>query len=220
MFLSRCVITSSKPPDYYKIHQGLWKFFPNYEYLSACKKSPFLYRIENPHKKGYKKILMQSIVEPIPSANFSGEKLIIEQVKEFEKPLNNLSSGQYLKFLVRAYPSKRLKKEGKSTNSGNVRVPLRRDSENDLTKDQVMLQWLKRLMERDDSVSLNMEHCNIRDSFPLRFRKGNHYGTIYTVSFEGSLLLKKPKDFIENIIKQGIGSGKAFGCGMVSISKP
>ena len=225
MYLSLFVLESLKPLDYYQLHKELWRFFPNYK-TTPNEKSPFFYRVENLHDNRYKKILVQSIIEPKPciegqEATFLEENLYLAQTKNFEKSLADLQSGQKLQFFVRAYPSKRLKKEGKSTNRGNVRVPLRKDLKNKLTKDQVMLEWLKKVMEKENCLSV--KYCQIIDSFPLRFRKnknGQHYyGTIYNASFKGYLIVNKPKQFIENIMLRGIGPGKAFGCGMLSIAK-
>ena len=223
MFLSLCILKSLKPLDYYKLHKDLWRLFPKFTTLShKDKKSPFFYRVENPHEKNYKRILMQSTVEPvIQDKAFPKEKLNLMQTKPLGKSLENLQAGQELQFFVRAYPSKRLKKEGKSSNRGKVRVPLRKDLLNKKTKDQVMLEWLKNIMEKENYVSV--KNCQIVESFPLRFKKKQngkyHYGAIYTVSFKGYLKLNKPKDFIEHIILHGIGPGKAFGCGMLSIAK-
>ncbi len=221
MFLSLCILKSLKPLDYYQLHKDLWKFFPNVD-SSSYQRSPFFYRVENPHEKGSKKILVQSIMEPVcNNSEMQKRNLYLKQTKNFSRPLEDLKINQELKFFIRAYPSKKLKKEGKSANRGDVRVSLRGDLRNNLTKDQVMLQWLKKMMEKENYVFI--KDCEIVESFPLRFKKKQksqyHFGTIYTVSFRGYLKLYEPKAFVENIILRGIGPGKAFGCGMLSIAK-
>lgn len=223
MFLSYCILHSRKPIDYYQLHKDLWQFFPNFN-SSSQRKSPFFYRIENPHNKGDKKILIQSVLEPVEQNIDSSTRhynLSLQKIKFIGTLCDNLKNGQDLQFLVRAYPSKRLKKEGKITNRGNVRVPLRKDLEAKLTKDQVMLKWLKKIIEKGNYVSV--KDCQIIENFPLRFKKKQdnkyHYGTIYTVTFKGYLRVNDPKQFFHNIILSGIGPGKAFGCGMLSIAK-
>ena len=218
MFLSLCILKNSKPIDYYQLHKELWKYFPNFD-SSSYPISPFFYRIENPYEKGNKKILMQSVIEPVQNENL--KLLELKQTKNLSHSFKDLKPHQELKFFIRAYPSKRLKKEGKKTNREKVRVPLRKDIQNNLTKDQVTLQWLKKIIERENHISV--KNCQIVESFPLRFRKKQngkyHFGTIYTVSFKGYLKLNRPKEFVENIVYYGIGPGKAFGCGMLSIAK-
>ena len=210
-----------KPLDYYQLHKDLWRFFPNFD-VSSHQKPPFFYRVENPHERGDKRILLQSIIEPSQNVlEIQKRKLYLKQTKDIKPSLKDLKTHQELRFFIKAYPSKKLKKEGKNTNRGKVRVPLRRDNENNLTKDQVMLLWLKKMMEKENYISVR--NCQIVENFPLRFKKkqnGKYYfGTIYTVSFKGHLHLNRPKEFVENIMCCGIGPGKAFGCGLLSIAK-
>ena len=225
MFLSRCILNSRKPVDYYQLHKDLWNFFSDYNKSSPYLSAPFFYRIENPHEKGEKIILMQSIIEPARCNTSSAEmycrgKLQLQKTKAIGDFLNDLQPGQELRFLVRAYPSKRLKKEGKTSNRGNVRVPLRKDVKNNLSKEEVTRQWLKKIMEKENSLSI--QHCQIIDSFPLRFRKKQdreyHYGTIYNVTYKGYLKIKEVTGF-QKLMACGIGPAKAFGCGMLSIAK-
>lgn len=222
MFLSLCLLKSLRPLDYYQLHKDLWRFFPNFD-SSQRQRSPFFYRVENPYEKGPKKILLQSVIKPV-CENLDSQrfKIDLKQTKDFISPLNDLKVNQELRFFIRAYPSKKLKKSGKSNNRGKVRVPLRKDIEKNLTKDEVMVNWLKKMIEKGNFVSVT--DCQIVENFPLRFRKKQkhgpyHFGTIYTVTFKGCLKLLQPKAFVENILIPGIGPGKAFGCGMLSIAK-
>ena len=166
---------------------------------------------------------MQSSLKPIKtnSANdskmFYSSHLLLQNTKSMGYLWNSLKGGQELKFIVRAYPSKRLKKTGKISNHGNVRVPL--------IKEPLILEWLKAKMEKEKAISV--KNCNIISKCFLRFRKkkintldhGYHFGTIYTVTYTGYLKIHQPQEFIENIMLKGVGPAKAFGCGLLSIAK-
>ena len=232
MFLSRFILESQKPVNYYQLHKDLWRFFENAKISSNSEsqdkiKSPFFYRMENPYGKATKKlILCQSVIQPeLPLASvyrkMCHKTLRLFQTKNIRESLNCLKKNQELQFFLRAYPSKRLKKGGKQTNRGNVRVPLRKDIEKSLTKEQVMIQWLKKIIERDKTAFI--KDCQIIESFPIRFVKnqaGNfHFGTIYTVAYKGMLTINKPEDFVKKVMINGAGPAKAFGCGMISVAK-
>ena len=224
MFLSRIISNSQRPVDYYQLHKDLWRFFPDYKKSNLCSPAPFFFRIENLHSKGRKIILMQSSVKPIKINNsndskiFYGSHLLLQNTKSMDHLWDSLKVGQELKFIVRAYPSKRLKKDGKTSNHGNVRVPL--------IKEPLILEWLKARLEKEKYISV--ENCKTISRFHLRFRKKKnnnskheyHFGSIYTVTYTGYLKVQQPKEFIKNIMLKGVGPAKAFGCGLLSIAKP
>jgi len=55
---------------------------------------------------------------------------------------------------------------------------------------------------------------------PLRFRKGkeDRAGKIQPVSFQGVLNVKNPA-ILSELIQNGIGPAKAFGCGLISLTR-
>ena len=164
MFLSLCTLKSLKPIDYYQLHKDLWRLFPNLD-SSNLQRSPFFYRVENPHEKDHKKILLQSLIKPVCDDLCSQRlKIDLKQTKNLNSSLSDLKANQELRFFIRAYPSKKLKKDSKSSNRGDVRVPLRKDIKNSLTKDEVMVGWLQKMMKKGNFISVI--NCQVTESFP------------------------------------------------------
>ena len=147
MYISLVVLKST---DSYEQHQAIWSLFPN----TPERKRDHLFRVES-HKNGQIVALLQSSTEPKNSA-----KAEVLQSKVFKL---NIGNGDYYKFKMVAYPTKRLSKERKVIE----------------IKDQVeQVQWLQRKLEGANITVTSMDSTlvNSRKSFKSRF-----------VTFEGIL---------------------------------
>lgn len=201
MYLSKCMLNSSKPINPYLYHGEIWKLFPD----RPKDKRDFLFRVENLGKREPQKILLQSKEMPI-----SNEENLITLIDTFEaeneKLKKNIHKGKLLKFLIRANPTKRIKDETKTKNQGRVRVPLIDESE--------MKSWLGRQFE--GAAKLREVMINGRNI--LYFRKGNHAGKTVTVTYSGLLEVNDTGELLKKI-EAGIGPAKAFGCGLLSLAR-
>lgn len=195
LFLSKCLLTTNRPVNPYELHRMIWKFFPNRPDDSR----DFLFRIDNYGKLGPQLIYLQSQVPPSPA---NGSLAIID-TKSFSPTLMN---GQHLRFLVRANPTKRINDPKKSTNQGKVRVPLIDEGE--------MKKWLKRQLQ--DAATLHEVMIPRQDR--ICFRKKNHAGKLVSAIFQGVMQVENPESLLSKL-REGIGPGKAFGCGLLSLAR-
>lgn len=195
LYLSKCRLNTVRPANPYELHRMIWKLFPDRPDDSR----DFLFRIENYGKPGPQLIYLQSQVQPAP-ANGS---LSVVDTKSFSP---TLTEGQCLRFLVRANPTKRINDPNKSTNQGKVRVPLIDEEE--------MKEWLQRQLR--DAASVKEVIISRQDR--IYFRKKNHAGKLVAAVFQGVIRVNNPEVLL-NKLRDGVGPGKAFGCGMLSLAR-
>jgi len=196
MFLSKCILSTSRPINPYQLHREIWKLFPD----RPDDKRDYLFRVENLGQKAPQQILLQSLTKPVAD---KGKLLMLSQTK---KVALQIRSGQMLRFMIRANPTKRIKEENKTTNQGRVRVPIIDEEE--------MSVWLRRKL-KDAAV---LHEMVINGQNILYFRKGSDTGKIVAITYSGLLEIKNEKKLL-NIIEKGIGPAKAFGCGLLSVSR-
>jgi len=120
------------------------------------------------------------------------------QVKYFKYPL--FVKGNSYWFRLFCNPTKR---------SNEKRVGMYKDEE--------QFDWLKRKAE---SAGFTVLHASItrKEKVTAKVKKGTPQMTIQGVQFEGVLRVVNPEKF-QGALKKGIGPGKAFGCGFLTISK-
>jgi CRISPR system Cascade subunit CasE len=200
MYLSKILINGPACHNPYEIHRVLWRLFP--EDADACRK--FLFRVGH-SDRNHAEVLLQS--EKKPDRSCVEAKVLAS--KEF--PLT-LHSGQRLHFLLIANPIKTINDEtGRKRADGETkkcRVPLIREDD--------QRAWIERKFQ--DAASF--ETLVIDPGFPLRFRKSKEerIGKIQPVSFQGILNVTVPEGMTE-LVQNGIGPAKAFGCGLLSLAK-
>jgi len=203
MYLSKIHVSWDQAKNPYDLHRALWKLFPD------CQddKRDFLFRVEKIQTGVGADVLMQSIHKPLPNE----ASLVLVACREYPMAIKN---EQQLRFRLRANPIKTIKDEskGKRERKGRmytktVRVPL-------ITEEQ-QLDWLhKKLAE----VAV-LDTVIVQKETPLYFhkRKVSIRGKIQTACFDGILTVRDSNAFIE-LIKQGIGPAKSFGCGLISLA--
>lgn len=146
-------------------------------------------------------ILVQSCLEPDWSQLPQGY-LTNHSIKSFDPQANQLEAGRTLQFRLKANPSKRDKQTGKTI--GMSRQP-----------DQIA--WLERqsgrygfkLLGIDVIPTPNVFGVKAKDTPPIK---------ILTVLYQGILQITEPLLFIQTL-RQGIGRGKSYGCGLLSIAR-
>lgn len=200
MYLSKVMITGEACRNPYEIHRALWRMFP--EAVNAGRN--FLFRVEKSGRQ-QAELLMQSMLQPVSQSPNAG--LLATRDYPLELPV-----GQRVRFLLIANPVKTINDEkGRKNTKGEVkkcRVPLIDESEQRL--------W----MERKLDVSARLEALIIANHSPFYFRKSkaNMAGKIQPVSFQGILQIENPT-ILKEMIVNGIGPAKSFGCGLLSLAK-
>jgi CRISPR system Cascade subunit CasE len=181
-----------------------------------------LYRIER-DGRGRIRVLVQSSQAPQWSELAKREGYFdpnaptdSPDVKDVSGLYAGLQAGQILRFRLRANPTKRVGKSGEARQIGK-RVDLRREED--------QLAWLGR---KGDAGGFALVSVSAAPSIPdlrtipedavsgARRREGKRM-TFGSVLFEGLLRVTDPSRFRETLQK-GIGSGKAYGFGLLSIA--
>jgi CRISPR system Cascade subunit CasE len=169
--------------------------------------SGFLFRID-PLPNGRAAIIVQSAIEPDWDYAFRNAGYLLSappEVKSFEP---NFLKGQCLRFRLAANPTRRLSRNSPDAKEESIgkRVPVPTDQ---------LMDWLAR---RAESAGFLIE----RDATTLQpgyvyMNKNGKGQRLRSVLFDGLLRVTDPDAFRQTLVR-GIGSGKAFGFGLLSVA--
>jgi len=169
----------------------------------------FLFRLD-PQLGGRVVIVVQSAMPPDWDYAFhnSGHLLAAKpEVKSFEP---DFSKGQRLRFCLVANPTRRLSKHSPDAKGESVgkRVPVPTEK---------LLDWLDRRAE-SGGFSIARESISIQAGYGYfkKPHKNNEQSRLRYIRYDGILTVRNPNDFRNTLIR-GIGSGKAFGFGLLSV---
>jgi CRISPR system Cascade subunit CasE len=200
MYLSKILVSGPACHNPYEIHRSLWKLFPK----DGDARRDFLFHVVRSDQTRAE-ILMQSGKEPEKSSAMT-------QVLASKQYRPAFAAGYRLRFLLHANPIKMINDEGGRKNARGetkkCRVPLIREDD--------QRSWIARKLR--DAASL--EILVIDPASPLRFRKAkeNRAGKIQPVIFQGILTVENAEAITE-MIKNGVGPAKAFGCGLMLVRR-
>ena len=206
MFLSRVEIPWELSRNPYDYHRQVWRLFPDEAKESrsddAESRQGFLFRIEESKTGRPTCLLVQS---RRPPQNTSGLTLI--GTREFHpKPVQ----GQSLAFILTANPIKTIvdtQREFKDKEkSEKCRVPLIREGE--------QREWLARKLASAGAIVT----ANVQPRPPIYFRKNHRAGKLVTVIFDGVLQVSDPV-YLLQILENGVGPAKGFGCGLLLVRR-
>lgn len=173
----------------------------------------FLFRIE-PQPGGRAVILVQSATKPDWDYAFHNAGYLLAapaEVKTFEP---RFGKGQRLRFRLLANPTRRLSShsveaDGQPVDARYVgkRVPVRDDH---------LIDWLIR---QSESWGVIDKDCTtIQPGYVYANKERNGQGQhLRSVRYDGILTVTDP-DKLQTAIAQGIGAGKAFGFGLLSVA--
>lgn len=236
---SRQVISELTHP--YEMHRTLMRAFPKAmddTKLKARDEFGVLFRADVDDREGGVTVYAQSLVEPdwviLEGLNdyFSLDSSARQyEYKEVSAGYRRIQSGQLLSFRLRANPTRRVGKDDDKLKG--KRVELRREEQ--------QLAWLARKgqakedgapggfelamreVEEDTGEVRLAPRVTARSEGRQAGRKreaGNEHATIhFSVLFEGLLRVTDPEVFYLTLTR-GVGSGKAYGFGLLSIASP
>lgn len=248
MYLSYLLIDIGDNPDrhrpgrlwlrnLYHVHQRLCMAFPsadrisddadflkpfkqkdfgnNHVHIKREAGSGFLFRID-PQPNGRAVILVQSAIKPNWDYAFhnAGYLLAVQpEVKSFDP---GFTKGQHLRFRLMANPTRRLSKNSLGADEQPLkdnkwigkRVPVPADR---------LVEWLARRAE-PAGFSIEKETTTIQPGYIYVNKTRDGEGQrLRSVRYDGILEVTDPAGFKETLIR-GIGSGKAFGFGLLSVA--
>jgi CRISPR system Cascade subunit CasE len=199
--------------DGHRLHQKVMLGFPDRPQPSdnqknECRKDwQILYRLEGAT------LLVQSGIEPnwgrLPAGYTPG------QIKELD--FHTIQAGELLKFRLLANPVKqrtcdRQDEAGQPIpKTDGSEKPKQKTLRRLITKEEDQILWLAARLN-----GTKLEECYV-DS-PSKIKLKIKPSIIRTVRFDGTLRVINPPDFL-NVLMQGAGRGRSYGCGLLSIAK-
>ncbi len=204
MYLSQLVLNERQPQVYrdlsnaHKFHQRLMQAFPD----ERDRQQPrgdwqILYR----HEPDHPVVLVQSAIEPDWSRLPSGY-LQHYATKMVHFTADHFRSDRLFQFRLRANPSKR---DGKTQKT--IGFYHRADQQ----------AWLERQAQRCGFRLLSVTVIPSPNVFALK-QKGAAPVRLTTALYQGALTVTDPATFLQ-AVEQGIGRGKSYGCGLLSIAR-
>lgn len=231
LFLSRLLLNPRSRDarrnltDCQGMHRTLMAAFPHAEHEAARAEFGLLYRVEINPRDGKVAALVQSQLQPDWSKlplNYLLDEADNPACKALSDQYSKLHDQMQLRFRLRANPTRKIctKSLPDGTKQNGKRIDLRRE------EDQIA--WLKRKAEthgfRLVGVRVDASVLNLRanpESVSIGWRKHNDLErnrlTFGSVLFEGELMITDAAKF-HTALSQGIGSGKAYGFGLLSIA--
>jgi len=180
------------------LHRRIMQAFPDEQRDNPRADWNVLFR----HEPDSDVVLVQSTIEPDWSRLQPGYLAKPPVPKLFDLNASQLNDGRIFQFRLKANPSKRDQETGKTI--GLFHQP-----------DQ--LAWLERRAPQHGFTLLNVDTIPTPNVFGLK-GKGTSPIRIVTVLYQGVLQITDPALF-SAAIQQGIGRGRSYGCGLLSIAR-
>ncbi len=217
--LHRVVFALEHKPDVHALHRLLWKAFPA---VPTGTPSPFLFRADaERHGAGMRVVvLVQTRMPPDWS--------LVEAQVESTQHSHRLEAGQTLRFFLRANPTQARKgrsEPGTASLEGDA-FRARRGRRVAILGEPSRLEWLDRKAARHGFrvVARDVRAGGETHSLPA-LRTGNAHTELWGhkgrarhdgLDFEGLLEVTHPEVFA-TALREGVGSAKAFGYGLLSV---
>ena len=210
--------------DVRQMHRTVMSAFPSVTTPGQARaEMAVLYRVEANERSGNVVLLVQSRVRPdwggLPVAYLADCRGDLENpaTKSVSEAMTALREGQVLRFRLRANPTKKV--DTKSGPDGRRRYGRRVD----LRTETEQIAWLARRAQaagfglipvRPDS---DIPAVRVGAGEKLLSRGKGSNVTLVGVLFEGLLRIVDP-DRVRRTLEEGLGPGKAFGCGLISVA--
>jgi len=169
---------------------------------SAGRPGRVLFRLDIDRETGNVSVLVQSEKEPDWSKLSGATGFITEcKSKQFDP---ELVKGQVLRFRLRANPTKRIKDSGKRQG---------------VLGEEAQIDWLRQKSSQNgfEIIDATVMDEGFAEDKMTDTNDRKHDLTILSTRFDGLLRVREPDTFRQTI-EQGIGSGKGFGFGLISIA--
>lgn len=208
MFLSKLVLNERSTQVHrdlanaHKLHQRIMQGFPDEQKVESPRQDwQILYRQEPDPQSNL--ILVQSSQEPDWSKLPSGYLMDQTDIKPIDISSWQFSSDQPLQFRIKVNPVKRDAKTRKL-------IPLYKREDH--------LAWFNRKAEQCGFQISTIDSIPVPNIIGSK-GKGKGKIKIFAVLLQGQLQVRDREKFI-TAISQGIGKGRSYGCGLISIAKP
>jgi CRISPR system Cascade subunit CasE len=180
------------------LHRRIMQAFPDEQRDQPRADWNVLFR----HEPDSNVILVQSAIEPDWNGLRQGYLAKDPITKLFDLDASQLHAGRVVQFRLKANPSKRNKETGKTIG---------------LFHQPEQLAWLERRAAQHGFTLLSVDTVPTPNVFGMK-GKGTSPIRIVTVLYQGVIRIDDPALF-GTAIRQGIGRGRSYGCGLLSIAR-
>jgi CRISPR system Cascade subunit CasE len=236
MYLSQLLVNMGSDPakprpglawikQTYRVHQRIWMAFPDDsrraedpfflgQWANDATAKPrrstggFLFRIEPDHPT---RILVQSLLKPDWDYAFQNAPYLLAEppkVRQFEPEVS--VGGRYRFRLVMLMVRRRSRKHRQADPKAPLEVPIRCD-------DAQLTAWRDRLREVSAAHGFEAHDLVVQPSRSLRMKNGA--ASFNAAAFDG-MLTCVDAERLRSAVINGVGRGKAFGMGLLSLAVP
>lgn len=217
MFLSKLILNPkcnqvrSELAQPYEMHRTIMTAYP----YKRNNNEPFgvLFRIDENRKNGKIILLVQTQEKPYWEYIIAhNEKYLLEEpeIKEIDEIFSKISNGNIFRFRLCANPSKKIKDKKGQEAERSLRIGLYKESEQE--------HWIRTQKAKDNGFKiLNLTIIPQGYKESKKFKNNNPIIKHFSVLYEGVLQVTDKNNFVKGL-KNGIGSAKAFGFGLLSIA--
>lgn len=203
----------SEDPGFLKPYQP-GDFAQGHVHTSRKDHAGFLFRID-PQPGGRVVILVQSAVKPDWDYAFHNADYLLAAPPEVKSFDPGFANGEKLRFRLTANPTKRLSRNSRERDGQPVaerwvgkRVPVPADQ---------FLEWIATRGEKG-GFSVDNGSTTVQPGYIYVSKAGYGDGErLRSVRYDGILTITDPERFRETLVR-GIGPGKAFGFGLLSVA--
>jgi CRISPR system Cascade subunit CasE len=224
MYLSRLILNPrsrqvrNELADPYELHRTVCKAFPHANYKNN-EPSGILFRVDLHPRTYIPTLLVQSNQTPDWKFLLAEKKGYLLEDSDLPLDVENpsfrelnlqLREGQTLAFRLRANPTVKKDREGKSQGR---RVGLVREED--------QFKWLERKLEAAGAALVSVNIINEQTSRGKMFieKEREKRISLLSVQFNGVLQVKAPERLVDSIYS-GFGSAKGLGFGLLSLARP
>ena len=247
MYLSQLLLRPDAPQTWrwlgncYELHREIMRGFPQGTAPGRAREEfGVLFRVETPRPGSPIRVLVQSQHlpdwSPLVGPAYAGPVL---GPKSMDALIARLVPGAHFRFRLRANPTRRVHPNpARPDGEWNSGVRHRRERPESvgkrvaLVREEERIAWLARRGREQDGFELANVRLTGGDAAPAAVRAdpagdlrgfkpagsaGGHQLTLTAAQFEGELIVTDRERFL-HALTQGIGPGKAFGLGLLSIA--
>lgn len=226
MYLSRLLLNPKSRAvcrdlaDCQALHRTLMSAFPQVEAPGGARERyGVLHRLDLDRRRGRLTLLVQSRIPPDWS-HLPGDYLLEDAeaenpaVKPVAHIYQSIPAGAVFSFRLRANPTRKI--DTKTGPDGRRRHGRRVE----LLLEEQQLAWLAR---KAQGGGFDLLAVRVSGTAKEKGRKSGPAGLSVTVAgvlFEGLLRVIDPDTFVNQTLAQGLGPGKAYGMGLLSLAPP
>jgi CRISPR system Cascade subunit CasE len=207
--------------DSQEIHRTVMSAFPQTDQQGEGARERFgvLYRLELDRRRGCLILYVQSLAQPDwsglpPDYLIFAPGLENPASKSVAKAYRGLKLGAVLSFRLKANTTRKIDTK---TGPDGLRRHGRRV---ELVREEDQVDWLRRKGEQGGFQVLNVHLEGLYKEQGKRRGSGVSPLTLAGVLFQGRLRITDPERFLSHSLLKGIGPGKAYGLGLLSLAPP